>query len=367
MPKRFSARLATSSEDAALRDILRRTPLPGSASVTLEREPSFFNGDVDAMHHDVAVMQDADAHIIAMGSRIERAAWVGGAESTVAYLGDLRVPPEHRALGGRILIEGFRFMRALDLERPVAATYTAIFQNNIPARKVLVGARAGLPDYVDRGRLLCPALLVRRKMREPRSSSCQFRSATETDVPQIVAFLNRRFRHRDLAPVHRVEDFLVTQRWPGLRPEHFVLACVNGKLVGSVAVWDLRDYRQIRVQSYNGVAGHFRGVLSCMMQALGWQGLPRRGEILPAAFASFFAVEDDDVGVGRLLLNQARYQAARRGIGQLFTCMHERDPLLPVLRGWPAIPSSGRLYEVVFSGAPRLSSPSLPHVEAALL
>ncbi len=367
MQKRFHASAATIHDDAALRSVLRHTPLPGNVSVTLEREPSFFQGDVDSQRHDVAVVHDGDSRIIALASRIERQAWMNNEIQTVAYLGDLRVLPEHRKSSGRILLEGFRFMRELNAKRTTAATYTAIFEDNTKAQRVLVGGRAGLPQYVDRGRLFCPALLVRRQMRQPKAARCELRQATTSDLPSITTFLNNSFRHRDLAPIHSVEDFIAATRWPGLRAEDFIVAWDGNRLIGCVALWDLRACRQVRVHAYQGWMRRLHGVLSFCMKSIGWHSLPRPGEFLPAAFASFLAAQDNDLAVARVLLNQARYHASQRGIGFLFTCLHECDPLLPALDKWPAIHSTGRLYEVVYNGEPRLSSTSLPHVEAALL
>ena len=367
MPSRFHATAPTSVDDAALRDILCRTPLPGSVSVTLEREPSFFGGSLDALRHDVVTVRDSKQIIAGLGSRCERTAWLNGQPETVAYLGDLRVLPHYRSASGRILIEGFRHLRELESLRPVSAVYTAIFEDNTRARNVLVGGRAGLPHYLDLGRLHCPALLVRRRMTQPKPSRYLFRHATDSDIPAIVSFLNRTFQHRDLAPLHSAEDFHAGLRWKGLRAEDFITAWDGERMVGCLALWDLRAFRQIRVQGYQGWLKHIQPVISLTMRCLGWQGLTRPGGMVPAAFASFFAAADNDIGLARLLLNHARYEAARRGIGLLFTCMHELDPMLPSLRGWMSIPTVGRLYEVSFDGVPRLSLSRVPHVEAATL
>ncbi|CAN5852820.1 hypothetical protein BH11VER1_BH11VER1_15210 [soil metagenome] len=367
MPARFHIGMATTDDDAQLRDILRRTPMPGNVTVTLEREPSFFAGDVDAQNHTVIVARDSDSQVIALASRIEREAWIGGEIKTVAYLGDLRVLPEHRKSAGRIMISGFHEIQKLNTARPVASTYTAIFEDNTTARQVLVGGRAGLPEYVERGRLICPALLVRRNMKEPKASPGRIRRATKSDLSQLVAFLNERFRHRDFAPVHREEDFLRGNRWPGLRVEDFILAHDGGRLIGAIAIWDLRACRQIRVKNYTGWLKHLRGNISRAMKVLGWLPLPYPDELLPAAFASFLSAADDDLSIARQLLNHARYEASQRDIGFLFASLHEGDPLAPALNGWPGIHSTGRLFQVVFDGETPLSSGSQPHVEANFL
>ena len=364
---RFQATPANSEDDPALRAILAHTSLPGALSVTLEREPSFFRGWPDAHRHDVVAVRDADRTIAALGSRCERAAWVQNQPATVAYLGDLRILSPYRASSGRILIEGYRYIKELEKTRPTAATYTAIFEDNIPARRALIGGRAGLPHYLDLGRLHCPALLVHPWARCPKSRRFTCRVATEADFPVLANFLNTTFRQRDLAPVHSAADFIAGQRWPGLKAEDFIMAWENGTLVGCIALWDLRAFRQIRVQAYQGWLHYARPIISSAMALLGWHRLTPPGVLVPAAFASFFAVANHDVGLGRLLLRHARHAAARRGISLLFNCLHEGDPLLPVLHGWLAIPTVGRLYEVSFDGQARLTPKRPPHVEAALL
>ena len=364
---RFQATPANRGDDQALRDILAHTSLPGALSVTLEREPSFFAGCPDAQRHDVVAVRDSNRTIAALGSRCERVAWLEGQAATVTYLSDLRVLSQYRPFAGRILIEGYRYIEKLEKVRPSATTYTAIFEDNIPARRALIGGRAGLPHYLDLGRLHCPALLVHSWARCPKSTRFTCRAATEADLPVLADFLNTTFRQRDLAPVHSAKDFVTGQRWPGLKAEDFIMAWEGKALVGCIALWDLRAFRQIRVQGYHGWLHYTRPIISGLMTLLGWQRLTPPDALVPAAFASFFAVKDHDIGLGRLLLAHARHAAAQRGISLLLTCLHEGDPLLPALRGCLAIPTVGRLYEVSFDGQARLSPQRPPHVEAALL
>ena len=366
-PSRFQSTPANSQDDQALRAILAQTPLPGALSVTLEREPSFFAGSPDALRHDVVAVRDTDQTIAGLGSRCERAAWFQGQASTIAYLGDLRVVPQCRPWAGRILIEGYRYFEKLEKVRPTTATYTAIFESNTQARRALSGGRAGLPHYLDLGLLHCPALLVHPWARSPKSTRFTCRVATEADYPALANFLNAALRPRDLAPIHSAEDFIAGKRWPGLKAEDFIMAWEGGKLVGCIALWDLRTFRQIRVQSYRGWLRYARPIVSSLMTLLGWPSLTPPGALVPAAFASFWATANHDIELGKLLLRHGRHAAARRGISLMFTCLHERDPLLPSLRGWLAIPTEGRLYEVSFDGQSRLTGERPPHVEAALL
>ena len=79
--ERNDIRSAELGDDAALRRLLRETPLPGGISVTLEREPSFFGADVDVIRHDTVWLDGAGC-----GSRLLKRAWWNGEEADVAYI-----------------------------------------------------------------------------------------------------------------------------------------------------------------------------------------------------------------------------------------------------------------------------------------
>lgn len=231
----YALRLAEERDEAQLRKLLRETPMTGAISLTLEREPSFFGGDIDAARHDVVLHGD-----IGCGSRILRSAWWHGRPANVAYVSDLRIHPDHQRRQGGMLRQGFRFLDELATQCPAAVTWTVIFEANDRARRVLEGGRAGLPRYHDRGRLLCPSLLTRRGQDLP--------AAKDEDWPEITAFLNDTLRERPLAPRHTEADFREGKRWPGLRASDFLLLRHEGELLGLVAVYDARPFRQVRVR-----------------------------------------------------------------------------------------------------------------------
>ena len=66
--------LATHADEAALRRILRASPMPGSISVTFEREPDYFRAStIEGTFHQTIVARDsATGEIIGMGTRSVR-------------------------------------------------------------------------------------------------------------------------------------------------------------------------------------------------------------------------------------------------------------------------------------------------------
>ena len=70
-------RMASPADEAALRSLFRETPLPGSFEITMEREPSYFGSQSDALQHDV-FLGTRDQDVIGCGSRVVREAWWEG-------------------------------------------------------------------------------------------------------------------------------------------------------------------------------------------------------------------------------------------------------------------------------------------------
>ena len=94
----FHLDFAVESDDAALRRLLRKTPMPGSIQITLEREPSYFNAmkAEGGRHHAFCARDRETGEIFAMGCRTVRALYVNGQPQQVGYLSQLRIAPRQR-------------------------------------------------------------------------------------------------------------------------------------------------------------------------------------------------------------------------------------------------------------------------------
>lgn len=337
-------RMAGPGDDAALRRLLRETPLPGGLSVTLEREPSFFDADVDVLRHDTVWLDG-----VGCGSRLlKRALWHGEA-ADVAYCADLRVHPSQRHRSGVLLRRAFEVCDDVQQSHPAAVTWTAAFEENVVARRVLESGRVGLPRYLNRGRLHCPALLTFAGKTLP--------SAEESDWEEIAEFLNTKRRLRPLAPVCDAASFDEGKRWPGLHAHDVLLKRQSGRLTGVVAVHDVRHCRQVVVQRLPA----WLRLLRCLGAS---RFVPAEGEPLSLAYASLLTA--DDVATARELLLAARAEAARRGIAFLMVAFHEADPLAAATNRLLKMPFTGRLYEI-HRGKPVDWPAGVPLVEAVAL
>ena len=195
-------RPATEQDDDALRRLFREVEMEGDIAVSFEREPSFFRAvQPQGSHREVFLCEDLDTGIIAgVGSRVTADGYLNGTVQPIAYLSDLRVRREYR--NGTGLVRAYRYLGEIAQRDPRPLTYTVIFENNEKALSSIAGGRAGLPNYIDQGRWMCPALWF-GKRRNDRIPGIEVRNGSGNDLPRLVQFLNEMNQDRALAPFHR--------------------------------------------------------------------------------------------------------------------------------------------------------------------
>src|SRR6266404_4210375 len=108
---RFEIHTATAADDAGIRGLLRRAPMPGRIRLTYEREPDFSRG-CEVTGEDCRVLvacPEGSGEIVGMASRSVRRMFVNGRQQRLGYFGHLRIDSPYR---GRWLISrGFAEMK----------------------------------------------------------------------------------------------------------------------------------------------------------------------------------------------------------------------------------------------------------------
>lgn len=367
--------MAEPSDDPALRRLLRDNPLPSALSLSLEREPNFFLGcGVEGERCETYVARDLDAGRVAgLGSRALRRAWIDGRPSLLGYLGQARVDPDYRRQG---MISG-GYARVLKQHRadtePVPFYVTTIIADNRIARWAFEKERPNKPTYQRRGMLVTMALLARRQRPPSVPRDLTLRRGRADDLDAIAACLQRHNRRFQFAPCWEAADLRHAERTRDLEPEDFFLACRGDRLLGCLALWDQRGFKQTRVRGYGGVLRWLRPAYNGL--GAGLLGLPRMpavGEVIPHAFAALLAVDGDDPTLARLLVASALAEARRRGLAYLALGLCEGHPLLsPLASTFLHVKYRSFLYVAYWedgaAAVDRLDATRVPHVELATL
>lgn len=338
--------LATAADEPRLRQLLREAPMEGDVRLCMEREPDFFQGlSIEGDVTQVIVARDRPTgEVISMGTRSVREGWLNGAPARLGYLGQLRTHPAHRG-GKAILVGGFGHLRRLHEQDGRVALYTtAIFEGNAPARRILERGLRGMPTYRPRGRFLSLVYRPGRRRGRPPRGVTLARGAPDM-LEGVVRCLERNAPRYQFAYRWTLDDLTHPERARGLRPEDFHVALRGGEVVGCVAVWNQRAYKQTRVAGYSRRMRLGRPLVNLLGPLLGTPRLPRAGGILRDAFLSHLAVDDDDPAVARALLAQAL--RAARGVHDVATlALDPRGPLFEAASALPHRPYPSVLYVV---------------------
>ena len=89
--------LATPADDGSLRRLLRENPIPGSISLTFEREPCYFDASaIEGPFHQTIVAREKDTgQIIAFGNRSVRKLFLNGHPQDIGYMSQLQIGRAH--------------------------------------------------------------------------------------------------------------------------------------------------------------------------------------------------------------------------------------------------------------------------------
>lgn len=357
----FAFDIAGPADDAAIRALLARNPVPGRVVVSYEREPSYFDG-VRATDPDAQVIvarERASGDVVAVACRSVRRLFVNGEAEDVGYLSQLRVDARFR---GRWLVSGgFKFLRELHGDRRVERYLATITREGREARVLLVERpRRHFPRFDALADLATIAVAVGRRRRVPRSRYAIERAAGDA-LHEAAAFVDAYGRGRQFYPVTTAEALAVGDAC-------FVARGDRGRVAGALRVWDQRAYKQAVVRGYAPLLGRVRPVYNAAMRVAGRPDLPAVGEPIRCAFAATVGAESEAAFAA--LLRRAYNHAAESGYDYLMVGLATADPYLRVAKSYPHVEYRSTLYDVHWNdtgGYRERIDARLPYVEIATL
>jgi hypothetical protein len=345
---RYRFDLACPVHDQDLRRVLAATPMPGPIAICLRREPSYFDAAVvDGRFRQVmAACECATNRIVGFGSRSVGERFVNGRPQAIGYLSALRLLMDHRHRG--VVAAGYGYLRQLHADRRTPMYLTTIADGNHLARTILTSGRRWLPHYHDAGRFVTAVLPVRRRRRGAiRSPDVTVRSASEADLPAVLAFLEAEGPRRQFFPCYRADDFgTPTGAFRDLAIRDLLLAERGSRLVGILGGWNQQGFRQMVVHGYCRRLRWLRPFYNGWARWHGRPCLPAPGKAFRFLTAALPVVADDDSEVFALLLETLCQRAATGPWDGVLVGLAEADPLLPVLERCRPTWYGARLYHV---------------------
>lgn len=326
--RRMRFDVATLSDDAEIRRLLRESPMPGVISLSFEREPDYFADAGVAGEKSQTIIAREHGRLVCVGSCAVRERFVNGRFCRVGYLGGLRLDS---SVAGRfdIVRRGYRKFHELQAESPAEFYFTSIAADNARARNLLERGLPGMPAYEFIGEFV--TLLVR----VPYGSALQQTSSEcfewELDASSLITFLNDNNSRYQFAPRWSANE-LASIQLPGLQPYDFRVARNSGRIVACASLWDQRTFKQTVIRSYAPWLSRIRPVLNLAARFTNQPRLPGVGSTLAHAFVSHLAVSPSDPRELFNLVDGLRGLAAGRNLQCLTLGFATGDPRLVTIR-----------------------------------
>jgi len=338
--------LAKPSDDVELRAALREMPMPGTIQTAFLREPSFFEAlKVEGRYNEVIIGRDGKTGcIVGLGSRSVKTVFINGRPTPLGYLSSLRLAEEYR--GGMNLAQGYRFLRERHRDGRTKLYITTIMEDNTTARTILTSGRCGLPMYHDYGRFCCMVINPRQRLKPFPSEALEIRPVMQEDVPVIIRFWQQEGARKQFFPEYNALDLLFGDGLlHRLELKDILLAFSEQELVGTVAAWDQKSFRQNVVTGYNKRLTLLRLPYNWIARLLGYPILPPPGSKPDYFNLSLICIREDRPHIFASLLARLTKQYQSR-YALFMAGLHERDPLLSVLRQYRHFSYASRLYVV---------------------
>lgn len=345
--RRFVFQVAGPQDDPEIRRLLRESSFPGDICLSLQREPDglaagSIEGDV---HHLMVARERTTGQVAAVASRSVRDAFVNGEPQRLGCLGQLRIATafrQHR----RLLDGGFEFCRQIH-ERGDARLYlVSVVAGNDAGRRLLGRRVPGWPRIEVVDRLVTLAIPVRSAPRRP-IRGVQLEPGSAGRLHEIVQCLSRNGRRFQFSPCWSAADLLSATRTRALSLRDFVVAVRDDRVVGCLACWDQRTFRQVVVTGYARALRRWRPLLNLIAPWAGIPALPPAGAALDFAYISHVAVDADDEYVLRAMMIEACRRVRASALDYVALGLAAHSPLLPAARR----DFAHRTYESVLSVA----------------
>ncbi len=294
----------TEADDSELRAVIRRIPMEGSISLTFGREPSFLAAaKTGSLKSETIVGRKApSSSIIGFGERSLRKVYMNGEEKTIWYLHTLRILPKER--NARALLRGYQYFHSLPNESSAPYFLTTILDDNITAKKILESGRAGMPSYTRVGTLQT-YLIPLRTRKKIRTTSPEIGRASHLSISSAYSCLDSYNKGYSLAPRYDIPDLLgVSGILPAFNPENLYTFSFEGKVAGTLGVWDQQSFKQSIVASYSPRMKILRSVYNAQSYFSGSPYLPKTGNQIRMIYACLLSVMGNDTAIFGELLDQ---------------------------------------------------------------
>lgn len=329
----ITVRQGSPADNAKMQDLITKITMPGVAQMCFQRAPDFFVGaKVIGEEFVLTVADDDERPDVLAGLTVisGRDLYISGKKRRVYYSGDTRVDPFYRRRGiaSNLFIEQKKYRSTEDLLQGI------VLKENTAPLDAAANAADGVLFRYWISHAIETSFIFTRKITPRIPSGVQMRAATASDVPAMQAFFDREAPRRNGYPVYDFEKLLAGDPYyAGLGIGDFVLATRNGQIIGMVAGWNQKAYKQTRIVGFKPIVKVLRPLYNLYVGIVGGFKLPPVGGVLNYLTLSNILVAHDDTAVLQGLIDHVMANQGQK-FDALATAFTAGDPLESVPRGY---------------------------------
>jgi hypothetical protein len=331
-------RLATETDDPAIRELLQQIPLDGMLRIRYLREPSYMRSVEIQGTPQQTLVGLINHKIVAVCSRNIQRLYIGGEIKTAGYISNLRYHPIARH--GISLLKGIRELENLPAGLSTDFHYATLIDKDNFTRNILASNRPRMPEVIDLGLLHTYSVPIRKTATNAKPGRrFEIVRGDEKMMPLILSFLKKEGTRSDFFP-----DLSAGAYAGGLlQPESFFAIFDKGELAGICSLPDIKKYKQYKMEGYSRSFGMLRVPLNAYYALRRLYSIPRKGEEIKLAIAGFPVVRDDNPEIFKALLLHVYNSLSGSGQHYLSLSLHEKSPLIKSLSRFPKINYTSRL------------------------
>lgn len=324
-------RLSEPSDNPRLQSLVAKITMPGPAQMCFQRAPDFFVGaKVIGESQRIVVVDDATRPYALAGVTVisGRHVYISGKKRFVHYSGDTRVDPTYRkrGIGGTMFVEQRKYHEPSDLVQAVVLNGNTAA---LDAARAVQGNRVF--DFWLSHTIETSFMFIRKGA--PRvPAGVTMKTASAADIDAMQAFQDCEAPRRNGYPAYDFHKLIEGDPYyAGLKIQDYTLAMRGGQIVGMLAAWNQKGYKQTRITGMHPVTRLIRPAYNAYVGVKGGFKLPRVGGILNYLTLANILVANDDADVFQGLIDWIMAHQGRR-VDALATCVTHGDPLVEVPR-----------------------------------
>jgi GNAT superfamily N-acetyltransferase len=299
----ITIRTGTQADNAKIHDLIAKITMPGPAHMCFQRSPDFFMGaQVVGDDFVLTVADDDERPEVLAGLTVisGRELFISGVKRRVYYSGDTRVDPHYRRRGiaSNLFVEQKKYRSTSDLLQGIV-----LKENTAPLDAAANTADGVLFRYWI-SHTIETSFIFTRKLTPRIPVSATIRAASTSDLPAMQAFFDREAPRRNGYPVYDMQKMAAGDPYyAGLKVEDYALALREGQIIGMLAGWNQKAYKQTRIVGFKPIIKAIRPLYNLYVRLAGGFTLPAIGGTLNYLSLYNILIADDDKAVFQGLID----------------------------------------------------------------